>query len=644
MSWIWTASQGRVAALPLSDGPWIVKVEEDSPGGGESDPPGDCPDPETSRRHFRRFRYQEVAGPEEALSRLRELCRLWLRPEVHSKEQILELLVLEQFLTILPQELQAWVRKHCPESGEEAAALVWALQRELDETSRQGLVTVQDVAVSLTWEEWERLGPAQKDLYRESAPKDYGNAVSPSLETRTENKELILKQEILEEVEPQGQLQESQEKGPLSSECGVAHEDRIEKPSGDPSLLKLEKPPEDQGATSISDLKSAPREEGDSKKNELGTSARSSNFIPAQHIQTAERPITGDERGNYCKHRLDTVKPHESPDSGENYRHSSLLEAQRRFHEERPYMCDTCEKSFKQRSDLFKHQRTHTGEKPYGCSVCGKSFSQSATLVKHQRTHTGEKPYTCPKCGDSFRQSSNLSRHQRVHMGEKHYMCHECGEICRISNHFRHQRTHQGERPYTCEECAKSFKRCSDLSKHQRIHTGEKPYECQECGKSFSQSATLVKHQRTHTGEKPYTCPKCGDSFRQSSHLNRHQRVHMGQKHYTCHECGEICRISNHFRHQRTHQGERPYTCEECAKSFKRCSDLSKHQRIHTGEKPYECQECGKSFSQSATLVKHQRTHTGEKPYRCLECGDSFRQSSHLIRHKRIHRNKAPSF
>ena len=44
----------------------------------------------------------------------------------------------------------------------------------------QGLVTVPDVAVSLTWEEWERLDPAQRDLYRESAPKDYGNAVSPS--------------------------------------------------------------------------------------------------------------------------------------------------------------------------------------------------------------------------------------------------------------------------------------------------------------------------------------------------------------------------------------------------------------------------------------------------------------------------------
>ena len=57
---------------------------------------------ETSHLHFRQLRYHETSGPQEALSRLRELCRRWLRPEARTKAQILELLVLEQFLSILP--------------------------------------------------------------------------------------------------------------------------------------------------------------------------------------------------------------------------------------------------------------------------------------------------------------------------------------------------------------------------------------------------------------------------------------------------------------------------------------------------------------------------------------------------------------
>ncbi|XP_037362912.1 LOW QUALITY PROTEIN: zinc finger protein 394 [Talpa occidentalis] len=531
------ATRSRVSAQPLHDGLLIVKMEEDSPGGLESDPAPSCQDPETSRRNFRRFRYQEVAGPEEALRRLRELCRGWLRPEMHSKEQIVELLVLEQFLTILPQELQAWVRKHCPESGEDAAAVVRALQRPLDGPSPQGLVTVEDVAVTLTWAEWERLDPAQRDFYRESAPKLWHstrNTFSLSLETRTENKELIPKQEVLE-GEPQEQLQEGPcWKTPVLSECGNTQEDEVEKQSGNPSSLKLENSPKEQGVASISGLKNGSTEERDYKSNEFGNSDRSSNLLLCQQVQRAERPSDGAQHGNSCKQGFDMVKcqvgkPHKSVDREEHFRGPGLFEAQRQVREERPYKCDDCEKSFKQRSDLFKHQRIHTGEKPYKCKECGKSFSQSAALIKHQRTHTGEKPYTCPKCGDSFRQSSHLKRHQRIHIGEKHYKCNECGETCRISNRFRHQRIHKGERPYTCEECAKSFKRCSDLSKHQRIHTGEKPYGCSVCGKRFSQSATLITHQRTHTGEKPYKCPECGESFRQSPHLIRHQRIHRNK-------------------------------------------------------------------------------------------------------------------
>lgn len=73
---------------------------------------------------FRHFHLGDAPGPREALGLLRELCRDWLRPEVRSKEQMLELLVLEQFLSALPPDVQAWVCSRRPQSGEEAVALL----------------------------------------------------------------------------------------------------------------------------------------------------------------------------------------------------------------------------------------------------------------------------------------------------------------------------------------------------------------------------------------------------------------------------------------------------------------------------------------------------------------------------------------
>ncbi|XP_015261963.1 PREDICTED: uncharacterized protein LOC107106344 [Gekko japonicus] len=78
---------------------------------------------EVQRQCFRQFLYLEAEGPLSVCCQLRELCHRWLQPERRTKEQILELVILEQFLAILPPEMLNWVKQHGPETCSQAATL-----------------------------------------------------------------------------------------------------------------------------------------------------------------------------------------------------------------------------------------------------------------------------------------------------------------------------------------------------------------------------------------------------------------------------------------------------------------------------------------------------------------------------------------
>ncbi|XP_069089492.1 zinc finger protein 514-like isoform X1 [Pleurodeles waltl] len=136
-------------------------------------------------------------------------------------------------------------------------------------------------------------------------------------------------------------------------------------------------------------------------------------------------------------------------------------------HEEKPYKCKDCQKSFGKKSNLIIHQRTHTGEKPYKCAQCDKGFSHKSNLNQHQTTHTGERPFQCTFCEKRF--SHKVSRNL-------------------------HQRTHTGERPYKCSVCGKCFRRNSHLSQHIKTHSGEKQ-NVQKQGKSHGTCNSLQVSQ-----------------------------------------------------------------------------------------------------------------------------------------------------
>ncbi|KAH0630573.1 hypothetical protein JD844_013763 [Phrynosoma platyrhinos] len=78
---------------------------------------------DAERQHFRDFCYQEGEAPRTVCSHLRDLCRRWLKPGRHTKLQMLELVILEQFLAILPQEMQEYVKEEGPTNCDQAVAL-----------------------------------------------------------------------------------------------------------------------------------------------------------------------------------------------------------------------------------------------------------------------------------------------------------------------------------------------------------------------------------------------------------------------------------------------------------------------------------------------------------------------------------------
>ncbi|XP_032064246.1 zinc finger protein 253-like, partial [Thamnophis elegans] len=300
-----------------------------------------------------------------------------------------------------------------------------------------------------------------------------------------------------------------------------------------------------------------------------------------------------------------------------------------------------CGKNFNTLTHLIFYNEIHSEEKLNTCMDCGKTFTRRITLNLHKKIHTGEKPYQCMECGKSFTRRDTLNSHKRIHTGEKPYLCMECGKSFRFKRALsRHKMSrHPGEKLYECKKCGKSFTSRSHLNSHKIIHIGEKPYQCMECGKSFTRRDTLNSHKRIHTGEKPYLCMECGKSFRFKRALRRHKTSsHSGEKPYKCMECGKSFNYSTSFNsHMIIHTGEKPYQCMACEKTFIRRSHLISHKIIHTGEKPYQCMECGKSFTRGDTLNSHKRIHTGEKTYQCMECGKTFTSGSNLNSHKMIH-------
>lgn len=89
-----------------------------------------------SHEKLRYVQSLSVMGTQQTLSQIRELCGQ--RLQTHTKEQMMELLVLERFLGTLPEEVRKWVRSRRPKNSREAGILVANLIQACREEGEPG--------------------------------------------------------------------------------------------------------------------------------------------------------------------------------------------------------------------------------------------------------------------------------------------------------------------------------------------------------------------------------------------------------------------------------------------------------------------------------------------------------------------------
>ncbi|XP_044113479.1 zinc finger protein 444 isoform X1 [Neovison vison] len=278
---------------------------------------------------FRHFHLGDAPGPREALGLLRTLCRDWLRPELHTKEQMLELLVLEQFLSALPADVQAWVCSRRPRSGEEAVALLeelWgpAVRAPQDVTEGSGVSTGKDDVGMMP------LGDAAHGV------------------------------EVLATGDTQATRPYKQEPG---------------SPPPAPAAPPAPGLPPFLAAAAVA----AP---GTTSCPECGKAAlKPAHLLRHRQSHSAEKPHACPECGKAFR-RKEHLRRHRGTHPGGPGPALRPLPAR-----EKPHACCECGKTFYWREHLVRHRKTHSGARPFACWQCGKGFGRREHVLRHQRIH-----------------------------------------------------------------------------------------------------------------------------------------------------------------------------------------------------------------------------------------------------------------
>lgn len=151
-----------------------------------------------------------------------------------------------------------------------------------------------------------------------------------------------------------------------------------------------------------------------------------------------------------------------------------------------PFICDWCQKEFKQKALLRSHMNTHLTEPRFFCELCPYASKRNNDLKKHLETHHNPdriakgriRRRKCEKCDDVL----NGKKELKLHMREKHPPSTPVKKIRILKR--------------TCEKCQEVVEGLKALRLHmKKKHSENNEIRCETCHRRFKTNFRLKKHK-----------------------------------------------------------------------------------------------------------------------------------------------------
>ncbi|XP_029780425.1 paternally-expressed gene 3 protein [Suricata suricatta] len=619
-------------------------------------------DPEIFHQRFRNFLYVEFVGPRKTLFTLRNLCLDWLQPQTRTKEEIIELLVLEQYLTILPEKIKPWVRAKKPANCEKLVTLLenYKEMYEPEDDDSSDLLSDDSLSRRATESPPPRsvssfCGDRDRDWDQEwDRKRDWDLDWDRDRERRGRNRDLESRERWPYPRIPRGRLPQRDLSLPLMEKTTFATE---REPKLRDSAMDYESRAKD--AVSYQDVVNLTEDR--KPQNPIQDNMENYRKLLSLGVQLAEH----DGHSHMTQGHSSRSKRTAYPSTSRGLK--SMPETKKLTH--RRGICEDesshgviMEKFIK---DVSHNSRSGRARESNNRSQRfprrpdndwkGVSFNKRESVIQ-ERACEGN------GCGGGFNFNSSLVSKKRVLERKRRYQFDTDGK-----GSAQEQKGCARKRPFECSEMRKAMSMSSlsapSFTESHPLDFEAMSYVCDECGRSFTVISEFVEHQIMHTRDNLY---EYGESFIHSVAANEVQKSQAGGKRFECKECGETFNKSAALaEHRKIHVREHLAECndEEDEEPFMPSPTFSELQKIYGKDKFYECKVCKETFLHSSALINHQKTHGidnedngrgeafkprpppgdlpkgygKEKMYECKVCRETFRHSSSLKEHQKIH-------